>query len=1084
MMKTYKKTRSVFFCVAALILFVLLEGKIEAQIMIEPRLIRTPAIHGDTIVFSYAGDLWVTKAGAPTVARRLTSHPRSESRPRISPDGRMVAFNGSFDGPSEIYLVPIEGGEPQRLTYDASSESVLGWTPDGKIAYGSRAGNFTTFQQRLWYIDPKGGLPIRTPIAEITDASFMPDGRTIIYSRVNAYTYNWRGYRGGQQGKISLYDFEKNAYSELPAGREQSYFPMAIGRSVYYISDKNQPTLNLYRYDLDSRRETQLTRYTDADIRMPSTDGKSIVWERDGFLYVYNIASGAAARQSPQILTENLSVRPALKQLGNQLSSISISPSGTRVMAEARGEIFSIPAKTGDTRNLTRTSNARERFAKWSPDGQKIAYLSDASGNWEVYTQPQLGGEATQITQANGKIAFNDLGWSPNSKFLELRTSSKDLYILNVETRELTKVLKALFKVGSSDWSPDSNWLAATVIGANRLASIYLYEVATGRLTKATQGNYSDYSVAFDLNGKYLYLISTRTFTPSQGQFDMKLETADRIYAIPLASDTANPLQSLSEEEPNSSAKTETETNTKKEDSQKVRIDLEGLAERTFPLPMPAGIYTNIVGAKNGVIYTTRTAGSPGITLAKFDFGSRQSQNIFQGSASQLSFNPSRTHAAVYGDGRLSVIEMRPGADFAAGRVETGNVTAIIDPRQEWRQIFWEAWRFQRDNFYDANLKGVDWNAVGRRYEQYLPFAGHRSDLNYVIGLMIGELGTSHSNVSGGDFGTPAPTISVGQLGADYEVAGEFIRFKKIFYGQSFEEAWRGPLGEPGLKIREGDYLLAIDGEPVNSKVHPNALLLNKADKYVNLTINSQPTMEGARRVRVRPIAEEGTLRYRDWVETTSRYVEKMSGGRIGYIHVPDVLEEGISQFARSFYSQRDKDAMIVDERWNRGGYTNHGLVDMLNRKSAMRLQPRDAADSFDVYAIEGPKAMLINQHAGSGGDSLPFIFKRAGLGPLIGRRTLGALVALDDGLSTVDDGQVSSPQYAVYDPDTGKLIAENVGILPDIEVDMRPDLVAQGQDPQLDAAIKYLMEQLQKTPPKPRKEIAQSASAGLNKLY
>lgn len=1081
-MKIYMKYRTMLICTALFTLIVILCGRAAAQPITEARLLRTPTIHDDTIVFVYAGDLWVAKTGLETAARRLTSHPGFESRPKISPDGRLVAFTGSYDGTPEIYLVLIEGGEPQRLTYDPNNESVLSWTPDGKIAYASTAGNFTSLQQRLWYIDPKGGIPIWTPIAEVSDASFLPGERTLVYTRSTALNFNWRGYRGGKQGKISLYDFEKNTYNELAAGREQNYYPMAIGRSVYYISDKNHPTLNLYRYDLDSRRETQLTQYADADIRMPGTDGKSIVWERDGFLYVYNIASGKATRQSPRVLTEHLSVRPALKQLGGQVSSISISPSGVRVAAEARGEIFSIPVKAGDTRNMTQTSGARERFVRWSPDGQKIAYLSDVSGNWEVYTQPQLGGEVAQLTQAKGKISFDELKWSPNGKFLELRSRSKDLYILNIETRELTKVLKALFDIKSSDWSPDSSWLAATVIGANRMASVYLYEVSTNRLTKATPGNYSDESVAFDLNGKYLYLLSTRTFTPIGGAFGFKVESSQRIYVIPLAADTPNPLQDSSEERQNSSPSgTNSDTTIEQKEPQKMRIDIEGLAERAFPLPMPAAEYTTIVGAKNGVLYASRTAGSPGVALAKFDFSSRQSQTIFQGSASQLSFNSSRTHLAVYGDGNLSVIEVRPGADLSTGRVETTGVTAIIDPRQEWRQIFWEVWRFQRDNFYDANMKGVDWNAVGRRYEQYLSFVGHRSDLNYVIGQMIGELGSSHSYVSGGDRGTTSPTVSVGQLGADYEVAGEFIRFKKIYYGQNFEESWRAPLGEPSFKVREGDYLLAIDGEPVNAKIHPNSLLLNKANKYVNLTINSQPTLEGSRRVRVRTVANEERLRYREWLGSSRQYVERVSGGRIGYIHVPDVLEGGIAEFARGFYSQTNKDAVVVDERWNVGGYTNHGLVDILNHKNAMRLQTRDGADRFDAYTIDGPKAMIINEYAGSGGDSFPYIFRKAGLGPLIGRRTLGALVALDDGLFTIDGGEVTSPQSAVYDPNTGKLIAENVGTIPDIEVDMRPDLVAQGQDPQLDAAIKHLMEQLQKTPPKPRKEIARSTPGGRN---
>jgi tricorn protease len=1077
-MNNYIKHGVVIALATSLLLLILLREQSFAQSTAEMRPLRTPAIHGDNIVFGYAGDLWVTKVGAETAAWRLTNHPGLEIRPKISPDGSSVVFTGSYDGTDELYIIPIEGGAPRRLTYDPNYESAIGWTPDGKIAYGSSAGNISNNQMRLWYTDPQGGLPIWTPIGEISEATFFPDGHTIAYSRVNSYDFNWQRYGGGVQGKISFYDFEKNAYSEAPAQHGQNNnFPMVVGRSVFYIGDKSYKTLNLYRYDLDNRQHTQLTRYTDGNIRSPSTDGKSIVWVKDGFLYVYDIASGKSTKLSPRISKESLVIQPALKQLGNQISSISISPSGTQVAAEARGEIFSIPAQTGETRNLTRSSGARERFPRWSPDGEKIAYLSDVTGNWEAYVQPQVGGEATRLTQSNGEIAFSDLGWSPDGRFLELNTSTNDVYILNVETRELTKILTGLFGIRSSDWSPDSRWLAMTVTGSNRLASLYLYEIATRRLTKVTEGYYSDNSVTFDLNGKYLYLLSRRTFTPSLGSFEFstKVENTDRIYVIPLGKDTPNPLRTANEEGQNSSTSvTKATAAGVREVPPTVRIDMDGLADRMLPLPMPAGNYPTIAGAKNGVLYATRTTETPGITLAKFDLGSREPQKIFQGSLTQLAFNRARTHLAAYGGGRLSVIEIRAGADLTAGQVKTESVTATIDPRKEWRQIFWEAWRFQRQRFFDPKMRGIDWTAVGRKYEQYLPFVGSRSDLNYVIGLMISELRTSHGYVFGGDSGTLSSSIPIGLLGADYDAVGDYVRFKKIYYGQNFDEARRGPLGEAGYKVREGEYLLAIDGEPVNAKVHPNSLLLNKANKYVTLTVNSQPKAEGSRKISVRTISNENNLRYAEWVEANRRYVEKASGGRIGYLHLPNVGIAGVTEFIRGFYGQTHKDALIIDERWNTGGMTGHGLFDLLSRKRMMRLSEHkpSVGDLFDVNAIEGPKVMLINEYAGSGGDSVPYIFRKLGLGTLIGKRTLGASVG-QASLSLIDGGTVTAANKMVYDPQTGKQMAENVGTFPDIEMDMRPDLVAQGQDPQLNAAIKHLMERLQKIPPKSREDIA-----------
>jgi tricorn protease len=1068
---------------AASVVLLLSQGAQTATI--EPRLMRTPAIHGETIVFSYAGDLWVTTVGGGAVARRLTSHPGLEIRPKISPDGRWVAFNGTYDGNPEVYVVPIEGGEPRRLTYEPGTGNTLGWTPDGKIAYASAQGNHTTRQQRLWYVDPRGGLPIWTPIAEISEASFLADGRTMAYTRVNSYNFNWRRYRGGTQGRISLYNFATNNYSELPAAREQNYFPMAVGRSVYYVSDKQLGTLNLFRYDLDSRRETQLTRYADADIRWPSTDGKSIVWERDGFLYVFDVATGNLQRQSPRIPSEHLAARPVLRQLGNQISSISISPSGNRIAAEARGELFSIPARTGDTRNMTRTSGVRERFPRWSPNGQTIAYLSDQSGNWEVYTQPQLGGEATRLTNVNGTIPFSGIGWSPDGRWLELRTEANDLYILNVDTRELKHVLKATYTMGASDWSSDGAWIAYIETGRTGLGAVYLYEVGTGRTTKVTEGYYGDNLVAFDLNGKYLYLQSTRTFAPTFGryEFSLKVDEADRIYVIPLAADTPNPLIAPNEEEPAAPGAPQPAAGTSPAapgTPPATRIDLEGLADRAIPLPMPAGNYPFIVGANNGVLYATTGRGIPGVTLAKFDLGTRESQTIYTGPLGQLSFNPQRTKMAGTFGGQMAVLDVRPGANPATGRVDVGGVDALIDPREEWRQMFWDAWRYQRDNFYDPNMLGVNWMAIGRRYEQYLPFVGHRSDLSYVIGMMIGELGTGHAYVQGGDMGPMPPPVSVAQLGADYEVVGDHVRFRKIYYGQNFEEDRRGPLGEPGTNVKEGEYLLAIDGQPVTAQVHPGSLLLNKAGRFVTLTINSQPTMDGARRVRVRPIASEANLRYVEWAEANRRHVEQMSGGRIGYMHIPNTATEGAIEFIRGFYSQSDKDAMIVDERWNGGGFVQPWFVDTLARQSRVGIQNRNSADVTDAAALEGPKVMLINEYAGSGGDFFPWMFKESRLGPLIGRRTWGGLVGIAGSQVLVDGGTTTSPEFALFDRRTNLIVAENTGVDPDIDVDMRPDLVAVGRDPQLEKAIEHLMEQVRRMPPRPqRTEIPRVAPPG-----
>jgi tricorn protease len=1027
----------------------------------ETRLMRFPNINGDTVVFTYAGDLWVAKTSGGN-ARRLTSHPGLETRPKISPDGTMVAFTGSYDGNPEVYVVPIEGGEPKRLTYEAPNDNVLGWTPDGRIAFASTAG-MPVGQQRLWIVNPQGGLPIRTPIEEITEASYI-DSDTIAYTRVSSYNFNWRRYRGGTQGRISLYKFSTNSYSELPAGREQNYFPMVVGGDIYYVSDKNLGTLNLYKYNLASKRETQLTKYSDADIRWPSTDGKNIVWERNGYLNLYDVATGGIKSFSPKIPSENLQARPYLRNLANQIGGGSLSPSGARVVVEARGELFSVPVKAGDTRNMTQTSTARERFPAWSPDGQTIAYVSDATGEYEVYTMPQLGGDAKKLTSGAQFSQVVGITWSPDGKMIAVRTRSNELWLVDAASGKSTRVLKSQYGFADFDFSPDSKWIAICDRGKNLFASLWLYEVATGKLTQITKGEYDDSQVTFDLNGKYLYLVSTRSYSPAFGQFEfsLKVTDADRIYVIPLAADTGNPLIAPNEEEPEPKPQGGgAPPESKPAASGDTKIDLAGMGDRMVPLPMGPTSYRLLLGVNNGVLYMN------GPTLSKFDMGSRESQTIISGVAGIGGFNQNRTKMVYIQGGNLFVTDIRPGLQPGQGRVDTSAVEAVIDPRDEWRQIFWEAWRFERDNFYDPGMRGVDWKAVGDKYAKYLQYVNHRTDLNYVLGLMLGELGTGHAYVSGGDTGPMGSPIPIGQLGVDYEISGNYVRLKKIYKGWQFDETRRGPLSEPGVSVKEGDYLLEIDGKPVTSTVHPGSLLLNKVGRFVTLTVNDRPTTVGARKVRVRPIANESQLRYTDWVEDNKRYVEKMSGGRIGYMHIPNTATEGAIEFIRGFYSQTDKDAMIVDERWNGGGFIQPWFVDTLARKMKAGIQQRNAQDVADSVAIEGPKVMLINQYAGSGGDFFPWMFRQQKLGPLIGKRTWGGLVGISGGAPLVDGGSVTAPEFSIYNRETGEIIAENTGVDPDIDVDLRPDLVAVGRDPQLEKAVEVLLEQLKKLPPK-----------------
>lgn len=1030
----------------------------------EMRLLRFPAIHGDKIVFTYGSDLWLSDRSGG-FARRLTTHPGEEVRAKFSPDGKWLAFTGQYDGSNELYVMPSEGGEPKRLTFSPGNEFAFSWTPDGRIAFGSAYGNPTPFPAMLYTISPDGGTPTATPVLEVNQATFSPDGKSIAYNRTGSYNYNWRRYRGGVQGKVSIFNLDTLAYSELPAQRENSWFPMWIGNSIYYVSDRNLGTVNLYRHDLASRRDTQLTRHSDSDIKWPSTDGKSIIWEREGHAVIFDIATGRESNFVPMVRSDFVAARPQLRKLGGQIGAIDISPSGNRVVVEARGEVFTVPVKAGETRNFTQTIGARERLPAWSPDGVTIAYFSDASGENQLYVKPQLGGEATQVTSMQGLMPTGVL-WSPDSKKVAIGTRDFCLYVVDVAAKTTTLVVRNRFGGGIPfDWSPDSKWIAYTASGENQIPRLFLYEVGANRSTQVTDGFYFDGEVAFDLSGKYLYFTSNRTFTPSFGlyEFSLKVENATRIYVLPLAKDLMNPLIPPADEEP--TAPPAAGTGPAPAGPKPVNIDFDGLAQRAVALPLPASNYGLMAGGNESILYGTASS------LARFDLKARENQTLLTvpGGGQAISFNPNRTKMAYLLGGNVFVVDVRPGIAPGQGLVSTAAVEAVIDPREEWKQMFWEAWRFERDYFYDPQMVGNDWNAVGKKYSQFLPYISDRSDMAYVLGLMLGELGTGHSYIQ--NFGAPAPNpVNQGLLGADYEVAANGVRFKKIFRGANYDESKRSPLGEPGVNISEGDYLLEIDGQPVGGNTHPNERLLGKAGRTVVLTVNSQPSLSGSRKVRVVAVADEAGMRYHEWVEGNRKRVDELSGGRIGYMHIPNTAFQGAVELIRGFYSQWSKEAVLIDERFNGGGFIQPWFVDTLVRRIRAGIRNRYGEDTFDARGIEGSKALLINEYAGSGGDFFPWMFRQSNAGPLIGKRTWGGLVGIRGGLQLLDGGGVTAPEFGIYDREQGKWIAENAGVDPDIEVDARPDLVAKGQDPQLERGVQYLLDELKKTRPQPKR--------------
>lgn len=1020
------------------------------------RLARYPSVSGDHVVFAYASDIWLAdRRGGP--ARRLTAHPGSEGLPKLSPDGRQIAFLGQYDGGQDVYVMPAEGGAPKRLTYDPNSKILLGWTPDGKIAYSSTDGSLTNRMLRLWLVSPEGGMPEWTPVPEVANASFSPDGTKLAYNRALSFNYNWRRYRGGTQGRISFWDFKTGSYSEIPAGREQNYFPMWIGDSVYFISDKTQQNLNLYRYDTKSKRIEQVTRFSDGDIKWPSTDGKTIVWERNGRIESFDVASKTVSGFTPTVLSDETALRPRYMSVGDQVDSMALSPSAKRFLVTARGEAFSVPARNGETRNLSNTQGARETNVDWSPDGETVAYISDRSGEDRIYTEPQMGGKAEELAIPAGH-SVRRFSFSPKGDSIIYVERNNGVFVHNLKSGANEQVIPDEAEVASFDMSPDEKWVVYTKTGPNLLADVYFYEVATKKTTKVFSGDFNSTPVTFDLSGKYLYLVSSRTFGyfPTDLEVTLAQKNTARVYAVPLSADQTNPLVPEGDEEPGK------EKPAKAEPSGDVKVDLQGMEQRMFPLPYPPGEYVGLIGINNGVLVFTPS----GSTI--FNFASRTPQPFIQ-NFQNVTVNASRTKALYSQGDNVFLVDVKPNVQPGEGRTSLANVGFVVDPAKEWKQIFWETWRYERDEFYDKDMLGIDWAAIGKKYAALLPSVGHRSDLQYILGLLIGELGTGHSYLQNPpELGADLPRQPMpSMLGADYEVVNGKIRFKKILRGNNYMPSAYGPLGATGVHVADGEYLLAIDGEPVDAKTGIGPALLGKAGKQVVLSIGKTPDLGAARQVTVRPIPSESSLRYETWVEERKALVAKLSGGRIGYMHVPDTNLAGITGFVRGMTSQAGKEANIIDERYNGGGFIPTFFVEYLQRRATNIVAPRHGNLAPLPNSLEGPMVMLINQHAGSGGDLFPYLFKKAGLGPLVGKRTWGGLVGINGYHGLVDGGGVTAPGFGIFDPDTKQWIAENRGVDPDVDIDDRPDLLAKGEDPQLEKAVEILMKKLPATPKK-----------------
>jgi len=1061
----------------------------------EARLLRFPALHGNQVVFTYAGDLYTVSVQGG-VARRLTSDPKGfEMFARFSPDGKTLAFTGQYDGNTEVYVMPSEGGEPRRLTYTATLERddvsdrmgpnniVMAWKDNDTVVYRSRRNHWNPFKGELTLARLSGGVPQALPVPRGGWCSFSPDGRQMAYNRVFREFRTWKRYRGGQADEIWLHDFGTGQTTRLTNDPAQDIFPMWHGDQMYFVSEREDShQANLYVMDLKTRKPRRLTEFTEFAVKFPSLGDTGIVFENGGYLYRLDFQTEKAVR-IPVEIREDLAIgRGGLRDVSKETTSYEIAPDGARALVGARGDVFTVPAKNGATRNLTQSPGVHERNAVWSPDGKWIAYVSDQSGEDEIWIRPQDGsGEPRALTSGADTYKY-DIVWSPDSKRIAWTDKLNRLQFVEVESKQVTLVAQSeAFEIRDFTWSPDSQWLAFTKPEVRRFANIYLYGLAQKNQVPVTDGWFDVGSPEFSSDGKYLFFVSERSFNPSYGQTEWNHTYSDmeRIYLVTLAAATKSPLAPKSDEVKPRDDKaavsgTEAQAASDKDkdkdgDGAKaakpskvvVTVDVEGLTQRITVLPPPASNYGSLSSVGDKLFYVKKGK------LHLFDLEKDKETELGEVAGFRVSADRKKMLVKVGSD--LAILDL-PSAklDLADRKLSLSDLKVRLDRRAEWNQIYNECWRQMRDFLFDPKLHGVDWAGMRRRYEPLLAHVQHRADLTFIIGEMIGELNIGHAYVGGGDLPKPE-RISLGLLGAVIQPdASGYFRIERILRGHNWDSKYRSPLTEIGVEIRPGDYILAVQGQSTRGMTDLYSALVGTAGKPVVLRVNREPKEEGARDQTVIPTADEQPLYYLDWVLGNIEKVDKASGGKIGYVHVPDMGVPGLNEFAKFYYPQLHKEALVVDCRGNGGGNVSPMIIERLRREPAMWTVARNGAVNVDPSGqVLGPKVLLIDQHSASDGDIVGYRFRKHRLGPIIGQRSWGGVVGIRGSLPLLDGGILNRPEFSRFDLEAKEWIMEGTGVEPDIEVDNDPTREFSGTDDQLNRAIAELKKAMESKPVK-----------------
>ncbi len=1050
------------------------------------KMLTHPAVSQNNIAFVYANDLWTADLQGSNL-RRLTSHKGIESDPVFSPDGKWIAFSGEYDGNRDVYLIPSQGGIPKRLTWHPGSDTVRAFTLEGKsVLFMSSRFSSTRGRSQLFKVSVKGNMPVQEEIPYAYKAVYSPDGKKMAFTPFGEVFLQWKLYRGGTFSRIWVITLSDSSIEKIPQpeGRCNDTDPMWIDNKIYFRSDR-KGEFNLFSFNTETKKLNQLTHFEDFPILNASSSKEKIIFEQAGSLHFFDISNKTVNDLSIGIATDLMELRPRYVKGSKYIRNADISPTGARALFEFRGEIVSFPAEKGDYQNLTETPGTNERSPVWSPDGKKIAYFSDEKGEYSLHIKEQgLKGEVKKY-QVKGSGFYDRLFWSPDSKKITYTDNSWSLYWFDVEAGKSHKIASEYLygpaKTIQGAWSPDSKWIAYTLNSQAYIQKVYVYSIEQDKSFPITDGLSEVSEPVFDASGKYLYFFASTDAGPVKHWFAMSnadMRMTNAIYLAVLQKDVPSPLAKESDEEKGIEKEKAKEENKEKKDEkekgEEFRIDFEGLNERILSLPVPEGNYYSLQAGDKGQIFyleaplTSRGPYSRKTKLQKFDLKKRKDSEVMPNVNGYKISADNKKLLYISGE-NFGIVKIADSIKPGEGKLNTDSIQVQINPKKEWNQIFQEAWRINRDFFYDPNMHGLDWDKMREKYSVFLPHISCRNDLNRVVQWMCSEVGVGHHRTGGGDTLAQAERIPVGLLGADYTVENNRYRFKKVFGGLNWNPELRSPLTQPGVDVKEGEYLLAVNGDPVRPPENLFKFFENTSGKLTEITVGPDPEGKDSRNVKVVPISSDYSLRNRNWVESNIDKVDKATNGKVAYVYVPNTSTLGHTYFKRYFYPQAHKDAIIIDERFNGGGSVADYYIDILRRPFICNWNMRYGADLKTPSAsIQGPKVMLINESAGSGGDLLPWMFRKLKLGTLIGTRTWGGLVGTLGFPILMDGGYITAPNLAIWTEDGW--VVENEGVPADIKVQQTPSEVLAGHDPQLEKAIQVVLEQLKNNPPKKQK--------------